>query len=359
MHLKTGVLLINLGTPKSSHPKDIRKYLKAFLGDPRVIDLPFWLRKFLLHIFILPFRPRQTAKAYAAIWDSQRGAPLLFHSLAFAKKLQEMLGNAYIVEMAMRYGTPSIESALRRLEAQCQKLIIFPLFPQYASSAGGSAIEAVLRLMSSRNYFSDYIILGAFYKAPFYIKAQSHLLKDALEKSFFEAIIFSYHSLPWRHIKKMQSDCQSTCLQNLPCPAINENNYRCYRAQCYETTRAILQAVPFDGIVKVAFQSRLGNTPWVGPSLEEVMDGLKRKGVKRVCVLCPSFVADCLETLEEVGMRGREYWQDLGGTHYTVLSCLNASLPWVEGVAQKLVQMNQCGFAEGLTSSSDDVHEVY
>lgn len=329
---KIGVLLVNLGTPDGADITSVRRFLKEFLDDPRVIDLPGWMRKGLLYAAILPFRPKKTAKSYAAIWDNETGSPLLYHTLALSKELQKSLGENYQVEVGMRYGQPSIATALETLLAHhCRRIKVLPLFPQYSSAASGSAIESFLRSVQNQWNIPEFTVCPAFYDDPQFIQAQAELIRGYL-KLKPDKILFSYHSLPVRHIRKSNSDCIG-CNQNSSCPALTDLNYNCYRAQCYETSRLIAKDLNLDPEhFEVVFQSRLGRTAWVGPDLQKLLPEMLKKGVKNVLISSPSFVADCLETLEEIGIRAQREWYALGGKQFTLVPCLNSSPAWVKAV---------------------------
>jgi len=335
---KIGVLLINLGTPGGPDKTSVKRYLKQFLDDPRVIDLPWLIRKALLHLFILPFRPAKTAKAYAAIWD-QKGSPLLLHSMHLATELQQTLGKDYQVEVGMRYGKPSIPSAIDKLlAAKCHNIIVLAMFPQYSSAANGSALENVMQYFDAKWNIPGLKILPAFYRDPGYIEAQAKLIQPYLNKNPNQKILFSYHSLPARHIEKSQG-CATSCAMTAPCPAVAGDSTFCYRAQCYETSHLLAQKLQLsDSQYTVAFQSRLGRTVWVGPDIQSVMPQLIKQGTKDLLVACPSFVADCLETLEEIGIRAKEEWLRLGGDTFTLVPCLNAEPMWVQTVADLVRQ---------------------
>ncbi len=330
---KTGVLLVNLGTPARADKKAVRAFLKEFLSDARVVDLPVWMRQLLLHSVILPFRTGKTTHAYKAIWDQEKGSPLLFHSQDLLYGLQAELGEQYHVALGMRYGEPSVWAAIEKLlEARCSSVIIVPLFPQYSSAASGSAIAKVMQGLLPKQHIPHLTIVSDFFREPDYINAQVALMAPHLQDKKPDCVLFSYHSLPWRQIQKGASTCQATCLQNQPCNTISAENQLCYRAQCYETSRLIAQELGIDSY-HVVFQSRLGRIPWVGPDLSTVMSQLIQGGKRNLLVASPSFVADCLETLEEIGIRAKGLWQDLGGKEFTLVSCLNSHPLWIKGLA--------------------------
>ncbi len=327
---KTGVLLINLGTPDNPDVSSVRRYLNQFLSDERVLDIPWLVRQILLKCLILPFRSPKSAKAYQAIWDKKRGSPLLYHSLDLAKQLQIALGDDFQVELGMRYGNPSIDQAISNLaKNHCQKIIALPLFPQYSSAASGSAIEAVLKNYAKKWNLPSLTVIDKFYDNEDYLTA----LSGSVHARADSHVIFSYHSLPVRQIQKSSQACQQTCFENTPCPAIKQDTHFCYRAQCYETSRQVAQRCEIDSSrYTVVFQSRLGRTVWVGPDLQSTFATLIQKGVKDLTVVCPSFVADCLETLEEIGIRAKEEWLKMGGKSLHLNPCLNADPMWVKAL---------------------------
>jgi len=328
------VLLINLGTPQSAEVPAVRAFLKEFLDDSHVIALPRVIRKLLLHFFILPFRPKQSAKAYAAIWDEEKGSPLLTHSMNLAKDLQQQLGQDYLVTLGMRYQKPSIQAALEViLQSDCKKLIVLPLFPQYSNAANGSAIDKLKECLKPVSQLPELRIFREFYQIPAYIAAQASLIKSSLTHQ--DGILFSYHSLPVSHIKKTASHCAAHCFANQPCNAIKLTNQKCYRAQCYETSRLLAEYLDLQHY-EVAFQSRLGRTVWIGPDVKTTMQKMRAQGIKNLLVACPSFVADCLETLEEIGIQGKRQWQALGGEEFTLVPCMNADPVWVKAAAEMI-----------------------
>lgn len=326
--MKTGILLINLGTPDSPAVADVRRYLREFLNDPRVIDLPTPLRLILLYAFILPFRPKSSAHAYQAIWTKE-GSPLLVNSKALGEQLQAFLGEDFVVAIAMRYGSPSIAEGLSRLQ-HCDTLKVLPLYPQYSSAASGSSIQKVLELLAPKGIHPSIQIIRDFYQHPAFIRAQAELI--AAHKLEFDFIVFSYHAIPQRQLAKA---CPLLCVD--PCPVMQ--NTDCYRAQCYGTTQALVQHLQLpESTYLTAFQSRLGKTPWIKPYIDEALPQLASQGIKKLAICCPSFVADCLETLEEMNIRARQQWLSLGGESFTLIPCVNASTTWVKGLAQLLIE---------------------
>lgn len=334
---KIGVLLVNLGTPDAPDTGSVRRYLRQFLGDPRVLTLPAPLRWLLLNLIILPTRPRRSAAAYQQIW-TEAGSPLLVHSIALEKEVAESLGETYEVVLAMRYGRPSIEAGLDRLEtAGVERVIVLPLFPQYASSVTASVSAEVTRCLDRRGDFPPLEILGAFYDDPGVIQAWSDLARPGLEAFGADHVLFSFHGLPEDQIKA--SDPQSNhCLSSDGCcDAPGPSLRRCYRAQCFQTRAALAEALDLKPAqTSLAFQSRLGPTRWIQPYTDEVVQTLAAAGHKRLAVFCPSFVADCLETLEEIGLRLREQWQELGGEDLWLAPCPNGDPRFARVVAEMI-----------------------
>ncbi|CAM2766219.1 ferrochelatase [Legionella worsleiensis] len=323
--MKKGLLLINLGTPDSTNSSDIKRYLRQFLTDGRVIDLPALLRYFLVYGLIVPFRSKNTAHAYQSIW-TPLGSPLKVYSQDLAKVMQQILGDEYTVALGMRYGNPSIEQALGEL-ASCQDITVLPLYPQYSSAATGSSIEEVMRILAAKQVIPSLRIIRDFYNHPAFITSQAAMVQEHLTSQHH--VLFSYHGIPERHILK--GGCQSVCSQN--CPSINTNNQGCYRAQCYATSLLLAQQLNLNpGQYTTSFQSRLGKTPWIKPYTDEVLSELIKQGVQHLIVACPSFTVDCLETLEEIGMRLKEQWMQLGGKEFILVPCLNANPQWAKAL---------------------------
>lgn len=325
-----GVLLINLGTPDNIKVSSIRRYLREFLLDPRVIDLPVFLRYLLVYGAILPFRPFKTAKAYKEIWQAN-GSPLRIHTHDLAAKTGELLGDNYQVKAAMRYGNPSIAKAVKEL-GHCKKIIVLPLFPQYSSAATGSAIAKTFIELSQQWNLPSVRVIDQFYAREEFIEPVAQLIKPYMSdpETF---LLFSYHGLPERHLDK--SSCKAPCQRIDVCPLVGENNYFCYRAQCYQTSKLLAEKLALDSDRHTtAFQSRLGKIPWIKPYTDEVLPELYSKGIKKLAVACPAFTADCLETLEEIGMQAKAQWLSLGGESFELIPCVNSHDNWAQGVAQ-------------------------
>lgn len=333
---KTGVLLINLGTPDNCDPKSVYTYLKQFLNDPRIIDLPGLLRYVLVNYLIVPFRYKKSAHAYQQIWTST-GSPLLTNSQELLNSLMSELDSTFQIELGMRYGNPSIESAVDKLK-ECQKIIAIPLFPQYSSAATGSAIEELLRVLGKQWNIPEISIKRDFFNQPDFIHAYASVIKNSLKSKKFDSLVFSYHGLPERHIEK--SACRAACSKVQACPQPNELNTYCYRAQCYETSRLIAEELNLPPTkYVVAFQSRLGRTPWIKPYSDVMLAELRNQNVENIAIVCPSFVSDCLETLEEINIRARAQWLELGGQEFTFIPCLNQHPLWVKGLAKMINNM--------------------
>jgi ferrochelatase len=331
--MKTGLLLSNLGTPADPSPSAVRRYLAEFLADPRVLDINALGRWALLNLIILPTRPKKSAAAYAKIWGED-GSPLLSHGRALQQAVQAKLGDAWIVELGMRYGEPSIGGALDRLRAQAVDLIVFlPLYPQYAASSTGSSIEELYRLVAGRWVTPAIATVPAFYDEPGFVRAFAEVGRPVVAEARADHVLFSYHGLPERQVQKTD-DTGQHCLRSASCcDRIVDANRNCYRAQCYATTRALVDALALSVPHSVSFQSRLGRTPWIKPYTDEVMPELAKQGARRLVVFCPAFVADCLETLEEIGIRAKQDWLAAGGESLTLVPSLNATPAWVEAVA--------------------------
>lgn len=330
---KTGILLLNLGTPDAPDVKSVRRYLREFLSDPKVIDLPALTRWVLLNCVILPFRPKQSAHAYQQIW-TDKGSPLLLHSQALTQKLADMTSGHYTVALGMRYGKPNIASAIEQLR-DCEHIVVMPLFPQYSTAATESAVLKATELLDQHHPEMTYNVVHDFFDHPAFIDAYASLLSEKLKTLQPDMLLLSYHGLPERHLDKGICDVMKTrCSRLGACPKMHSNKRYCYRAQCYETSRLLTTALSLDPAkVHVAFQSRLGKTPWIKPYTDVVLEDLAKNGVKKLAVACPSFVADCLETLEEIGIRANAQWIALGGESLTLLPCLNDDAHWVKALA--------------------------
>lgn len=336
--MKTGILLINLGSPNGPNPQDVGPYLKQFLMDPHVIDLPTPLRWFLVNGVIVPFRKYRSAKAYAKVWTAE-GSPLIHINRKLAEKVQGKLGEGYMVELAMRYGSPSIEDALHRFRekgAEIGKIITIPLYPQYAASSTETAIQESMRVATALQMERKLEIVPAFYDRPEFIEPCVEIINEEIEEFKPDHLLFSYHGLPMKAVGK---ECEKAnhCFSAFNrCPKIDLGNKNCYRAQCYATTEAIQRKINFPTAdCSVAFQSRLSKN-WIQPFSDARVEELARLGKKRLAVVCPSFTADCLETLEEVAIGFREAFQANGGEELMLIPAVNFSDSWVTGLSKLL-----------------------
>lgn len=337
---KKGVLLINLGTPDSPAVSDVRKYLNEFLMDPRVIDVNPVLRTFLVKGIIVPFRSPKSAKLYKEIWDDKAGSPLLHYSLLQRDLLQQSLGDEYQVELAMRYQSPSIESALNKLkDALVDSIKVIPLFPQYASASTGSVYEKVLDIVRKWPTSPNLSIENSFHDNELMIQTFADNGKK-YDPETYDHILFSFHGLPQRQLIKADHT-HSHCLKVRDCcQTLTDTNKFCYSAQSYHTAKLIAEKlnIPKEKYT-VCFQSRLGSDPWVQPYTSEIVNKLAKEGKKRLLVFCPAFVADCLETVYEVTVEYHEEFKAAGGEHVQLVESLNDSPKWIEALKQMAVSI--------------------
>jgi len=338
---KTGVLLINLGTPEAPTTSAVRRYLAEFLSDPRVIDLPRVLRYILLYCFILPFRSKYSAKLYQKIWTPQ-GSPLLLHTQALCIEVKKQLDSEFVVVLGMRYGNPSITSALKYLDEQsCQRLIIFPLFPQCSSATTGSALKKVQDILDRQNYKIPLKVQEHFFDAPAYIDSLFFLIQENLLGTRPDHFIFSYHGLPKRHLKPIAC-AGSRCDGSADCPVNVCANRACYRAQCFITSHLLAERLHLSREnYSVTFQSRMRGTIWIQPYTDCQLILLAKRGIKKLMIVCPSFVADCLETLEEIGLRAQAQWQSLGGESLQLIPALNTHPFWVKALRNHIIELSR------------------
>jgi ferrochelatase len=330
---RTGVLLVNLGTPDSPSTRDVRRYLRQFLSDPLVIDIPAFPRWLLLNLLILPFRPRKSAAAYAQIW-TDAGSPLKIHGERLRDAVAARLGDDFHVELAMRYAEPSIANAVERAQAAAvDRWVVLPLFPQYSTAATKSATDAVECAFAKADNAAPVHEIAAFYDDPGFIEAFAAVIRPHLDSFQPDHVLFSYHGLPERQLRALDTSGAHCFERDDCCDAINDVNRHCYRAQCVATTRLLVRKLGLAADAhSLSFQSRLGRTPWIQPYTDFVLPELAARGVKRLAVACPAFVADCLETLEEIAIRGRNQWLELGGEELTLMPSLNSEPAWVEAV---------------------------
>jgi protoporphyrin/coproporphyrin ferrochelatase len=326
MSVRTGILLINLGTPDSPSVSHVRSYLSQFLNDPRVIDIPWIARKLLVNGIIVPFRSSKSSKIYKKLWTS-KGSPLLIHSERAATLLQEAIGGAAEVHLAMRYKNPSIPQVLEAMKKRnYQRIVIIPMFPQYASASTGSAFEEVMRIVSQWWVIPDLRFVSQYFDHPDYIKAFVERGKQ-YDLSQFDHVLFSYHGLPQRHLDKVYNN--GVCDDKDCDREVTDENLFCYKATSYATTRLIASALNLSpDKYTVCFQSRL-NDKWVKPYSDDVVRECGRKGMKRLLVFSPAFTADCLETIVEIGDEYQEIFHAAGGEKVQLVESLNDHPLWI------------------------------
>jgi len=326
--MKKGVLLVNLGSPDSTNPKDVKKYLDEFLMDPRVIDVPKWARILLVRGIILNTRPKKSAEAYQKIWWEE-GSPLIVISERLQKKIQEKV--TIPIALAMRYGSMTLKKGLQELvDQEVDEVLVIPLYPQFAM-ATTETIEAAIEKLKD-DFFPQLEItsLPAFYKKTEYIEVLSESISEKIKNLDYEHLLFSYHGVPERHIRKSditKSHCKidATCCIT-PSPA----HQFCYRHQCLKTTQLVAEKLNLkEGTYSTSFQSRLGFDPWLQPYTDRTIERMGLAGIKKMAIVTPAFVSDCLETLEEIAMEGEEIFHEVGGEEFTVIPCLNDRDDWV------------------------------
>ncbi|MDE1165046.1 MAG: ferrochelatase [Pseudomonas sp.] len=323
------LLMVNLGSPASTSVADVRSYLNQFLMDPYVIDLPWPVRRLLVSLILIK-RPEQSAHAYASIWWEE-GSPLV----ELTRRLQTAMHSQWThgpVEIAMRYGEPSLDTVLTRLAGQgIKNITLAPLYPQFADSTVTTVIEEARKVVRQKKLPVQFSVLQPFYDQPEYIQALADSARAHVEQDF-DHLLMSFHGLPERHLTKLNP---GHCLKDADCcrTASPEVLATCYRAQCLRAAQACAERLGLpDGKWSVAFQSRLGRAKWIEPYTEARLDELAKQGVKKLLVMCPAFVADCIETLEEIGDRGREQFIAAGGQELVLVPCLNDRADWAQAL---------------------------
>ncbi|MCH8331918.1 MAG: ferrochelatase [Bacteroidetes bacterium] len=329
---RSAILLMNLGSPDLPEVKELRSYLSEFLMDKRVIDIPYLLRFLLVKGIIVPFRSYGSAKRYKSIW-TDNGSPLINITKQLTQKVKDQTGN--LVEYCMRYGNPTPESAFERLfqqEPKLDEVVLFPLFPHYAMSSYESAVERVKDVVARMSKPMDLKIIPPYFQDEDYIAALVDSIRPFMNKNF-DHILFSYHGVPERHIRK--SDVTGKhCLNSTDCCSkVSQAHANCYRHQLLKTTSLVCGQLelPTENY-SVSFQSRLGRDSWLQPFTTEVLKELPSKGVNDLLLVCPAFVSDCLETLEEMEIEGRSEFLKAGGRTFKMIPCLNVSQPWVQAI---------------------------
>jgi protoporphyrin/coproporphyrin ferrochelatase len=336
---QAGLLIVNLGTPHSYQLKDVFKYLNEFLTDGRVIDFPWIKRQFLARGVIVPFRFRQSAQLYKQLW-TEEGSPLLVHGKAVRDKLQEMLGDSFKVVLAMRYQNPSIASGLEELrQAGVKEIIVFPLFPQYASATTGSVHQKIMEHIKHWQVIPKMTFINSYPDHPSLVHAFYEVSRK-YSISAYDHLLFSFHGLPERQLHK--ANPSKTCLQGECCQALNARNQFCYKAQCFATAYALADKL---GLKKtdytISFQSRLGKEPWIQPYTTDVLQACIEKGYKRLLVFCPAFVCDCLETTCEISHEYAAEFKKMGGEELQLVEGLNSHPAWIEAI--RSIVLEQAG----------------
>jgi ferrochelatase len=328
---KPAVLLLNVGSPDAPTAPALRRYLRTFLDDPRVVDLPAVIRKILVHLVIVPLRAPKSARLYQSIW-TERGSPLLVHTDGQAAGLRSRLGAVPVV-YAMRNGNPSIPDVVERLLADAvTDIVVIPLFPQYASASTGTAVSELYRALRKYPYLPSVHVVGPFFDDPAYLDAVAARIRANMAEFRSDYLLFSYHGLPVRQLRAAAETSGGDCRLSDCCDEVRSGNHGCYRAQCLATSRALAARLP--GVkASTGFQSRLKGAEWMQPYTDETAVGLIRQGVRRLAIACPSFVSDCLETVSEIGMELRAQFIRAGGEELTLVPCLNEDPAWLDALA--------------------------
>lgn len=331
--MSKGVLLVNLGSPDSTDPNDVKKYLDEFLMDERVIDVPFWARSLIVRGIILNTRPKQSAEAYKKIWWEE-GSPLIVLSERLQEKVDEL--TSVPIALAMRYGKPSIKSGLQELHDQgVDEVLLFPLYPQFAMATTETIVVLAEELRKAHFPKMEFTTVPAFYNHPDYIRVLANSISEKLKGVDYEHILFSYHGVPKRHIRKSDITKSHCKIDGSCCQTPSAAHQFCYRHQCYETTRLVAEYLELKKeTYTVTFQSRLGFDPWLQPPTDRTIERMGINGTKNLAVVTPAFVSDCLETLEEIAMEGKEIFHEVGGKDFTVVPCLNDREDWVKVLAR-------------------------
>jgi len=315
--MSKGILLVNLGSPDSTNVEDVRTYLREFLMDKKVLDSPWIIRKTIVELFILPKRPEKSAEAYRKIWTKE-GSPLIVYSKILRDMVQKQMDIPVV--LAMRYKNPSIEAGLQELyDKGVRDILVVPLYPQYTMSSTETVADKVLEIQKKKYKDTKINFLKAFYNHPDYIKVLGDSIKEKLPENF-DKLLFSYHGIPERHDNKA---LRAAKVSKLPIET--------YRNQCFETTRLVTEylQLPEDKYT-TSFQSRLGRDPWIKPYTDHMLEDFPGQDVKNLAICTPAFVSDCLETLEEISMEGREEFLKAGGEQFTYIPCLNDRQDWVD-----------------------------
>ncbi len=324
--------MVNLGSPEHPTPQDVKPYLDEFLMDERVLDVPLWLRNIIVRGIILRTRPKRSAEAYAKIWWDE-GSPLVVISERFAKQVASR--TAIPVDLAMRYGRMDIGSGLARLaDLGVDQVLLVPLYPHYAMSSYETVVVRAMEEQRRRFPAIRLTTLPPFYSDPGYVRLLSQRIQEGLSDFEYDHLLFSYHGIPERHIRKSDPTHYHCKLDRQCCDTNSVAHYTCYRHQCFATTRLVAEHlnIPLEKVGN-SFQSRLTKDPWLRPFTDKELVRLARSGVRRLAVVTPAFVSDCLETLEEIAMEGKHQFQEAGGEAFRHIPCLNDWSPWAQLMA--------------------------
>ncbi|MGM0933572.1 MAG: ferrochelatase [Bacteroidota bacterium] len=327
--MSKGVLLVNLGSPESTDPKDVKKYLDEFLMDERVIDVPYWARVLLVRGIVLNTRPKKSAEAYKKIWWEE-GSPLIVLSERLQSKIDDL--TSVPIALAMRYGKPSIMEGLQELHDKgVDEVLLFPLYPQFAMATTETILVLAEELRQKHFPQMQFTTVPPFYNHPDYIRVLAESISDSLKGKDFQHLLFSYHGVPERHIRKSDITKSHCKIDGSCCQTPSEAHQFCYRHQCFETTRLVAEYLELkENSYSVSFQSRLGFDPWLQPYTDRTIERFGKQGMKKLAIVTPAFVSDCLETLEEIAMEGEEIFHEVGGEDFNVVACLNDRDDWVK-----------------------------
>ena len=331
---KIGCILLNIGTPDHPTVPSIRKYLKEFLSDPDVIDSSKIIRWMIVNLIVSPFRPKRILHQYESIWTKD-GSPLLANSKEFSLNLSRLLPE-FNIEIGMRYGNPSILKAVKNLKnLGINDILLIPMFPQYAQATSGSCIQAAKEIIKEEIPACKIKVIEKFYSEDFYIKCLVEKILNSSEYKECEYLLFSFHGLPERQIKRLDKSRQHCLVKNKCCEEICDSNINCYKAHCTQTVKKVVEQLKPSIEYSICFQSRFGLDKWISPNIIDVMESLSNKGIKKVAVACPSFIFDCLETLEEIAIRNNEtFVEDLNGEYLKLIPSLNNENYWVQDFSE-------------------------
>lgn len=337
-----GVLFVNLGSPDSTDPKDVKRYLDEFLMDERVFDFPYWLRSFIVRGIILNTRPKKSAEAYEKIWWEE-GSPLI----VLSERLKEGVDKFTAIPsaLAMRYGNPSMMSGLQALKEQgVTQVLLIPLYPQFAMATTETILVLAEELRQQHFPEMEFTSIPAFYNHDDYVRVLSNSIQRYMQTVEWDHLLFSYHGLPERHIRKSDITKSHCKIDGSCCQTASPAHQFCYRHQCYETTKQVAEYLGLKpGTYSTSFQSRLGIDPWLKPATNKTIHNMPQQGVKKLAVVTPAFVSDCIETLEEIGIQAKEDFIAQGGEQLHVVPCLNDDQDWIKVLARWI---DQWAFAE-------------